>query len=163
MSSNIGIILVFQWQGGTQEWKLCEGVCLLLSCDLSELISVTVPCDQFFLLFSLCDGLKIVEVKYLEILIAFYFITFSLFVQLWCYLENICRKSMCALNKYYLLVMKMTVMAKELKFTSTAECKKRSKKVQEINRTWKFVVNINLLLKMLVSKNTHGLKLTDVK
>lgn len=138
-------------------------MCLLLSWDLPELISRTVSHYHFFLLFSLCDDLKIVEVKYLEILIAFYFIIFSLFGQRWCYLENSCRKSMCALNKYYLLVMKMTVMAKEPKFTSTVECGKRSTKVQEINRIWKFIVNINLLLKMLVSKNTHGLKLTGVK
>lgn len=138
-------------------------MCPLLSWDLPELISMTVPHYYFFLLFLLCDGLKIVEEKYLEILIAFYLITFSLLGQLWCYWENSYRKSKCALNKYYLPVMKMTVMAKEPKFTSTAECKKRSIKVQEINRIWKFIVNINLLLKMLVSKNTYGgLKLTDV-
>ena len=34
---------------------------------------------------------------------------------------------MSTLNKYYLLVMKMTVMAKGLQFTSTAECKQKSK------------------------------------
>lgn len=101
---------------------------------LLELISVTAPCGQFFLLFSLCNGLKILEVQYLEILIAFYFITFSLFVQLGCDLEHSCRKSRSARNKYYLLVMKITVMAKELKFLSAAEHKKRSIKVPAINR-----------------------------
>ena len=34
---------------------------------------------------------------------------------------------MSTLHKYYLLVMKMTVMAKGLQFASTAECKQKSK------------------------------------
>lgn len=134
--------------------------CMSPKLFLLELISVIVPCYQFFLLFSLCHGLKILEVQYLEILIAFHFITFSLFVQLWCCLEHSCRKR-SALNKYYLLVTKMTVMAKELKFISTAEHKKLSIKVPEINRMWKFIAIINLLLKTLVSNNTHRLKFTD--
>lgn len=96
-------------------------------------ISMTVPCYQFVCLFfdlfllllvSLCNSLKIPEVKFLDI---FNFLTESHSVCLcnsnvtW---RNSCRKSMSALNKYYLLVMKMTVMAKRLQFTSAAECKK---------------------------------------
>lgn len=56
-------------------------------------------------------------------------------------------------------------MAKGLQFASTAECKQNLRiKFREKNRAWKFIVErVNLLLKMLASKNTHRLKLTDVK
>lgn len=75
----------------------------------AEVNNFSMP-PVFLCHFHACNGLKIPEVKFLKIL--FFTLSYSACL---CNcdvsLKNSCIRSMNAVNKYYLLVMKMTLIA----------------------------------------------------